>query len=385
MKFLSLVWSNLKRRKLRTALTILSVFVAFVLYGLLCTIKEAFTGQIALAGVDRLIVRHKVSLIMLLPEAYKARIERIPGVASSVHLTWFNGIYQGESKNFFGSFPTEPAQLLEIYPEIVLPEDQKQAWLRTRNGAIAGRALADRFKWKIGDRIPLVSPIWPRKGDEAWEFEIVGIFEGAKKGTDTSGFYFRYDYFDEARKYGEGQVGWYGVKVNDPARAGEVAAAIDSEFANSPYETKAEPEGAFMQGFAEQIGDVGKILIAILSAVFFTILLVAGNTMAQAVRERTQELGVLKAVGFTNELVLALVLVESCLIAVVGGVAGLGLAWLITLAGSPVPSMLPVFYLPYRYIVIGALLVLALGIIAGILPAFRAMRLQIAAALRRNA
>jgi putative ABC transport system permease protein len=385
MKFLSLVWSNLKRRKLRTALTILSVFVAFVLYGLLCTIKEAFTGQIALAGVDRLIVRHKVSLIMLLPEAYKARIERIPGVASSVHLTWFNGIYQGESKNFFGSFPTEPAQLLEIYPEIVLPEDQKQAWLRTRNGAIAGRSLADRFKWKIGDRIPLVSPIWPRKGDEAWEFEIVGIFEGAKKGTDTSGFYFRYDYFDEARKYGEGQVGWYGVKVNDPARAGEVAAAIDSEFANSPYETKAEPEGAFMQGFAEQIGDVGKILIAILSAVFFTILLVAGNTMAQAVRERTQELGVLKAVGFTNELVLALVLVESCLIAVVGGLAGLGLAWLITLAGSPVPSMLPVFYLPYRYIVIGALLVLALGIIAGILPAFRAMRLQIAAALRRNA
>jgi putative ABC transport system permease protein len=385
MKYLSLIWSNLMRRKSRTALTILSVFVAFVLYGLLCTIKEAFTGQIALAGVDRLIVRHKVSLIMLLPEAYKARMERIPGVASAVHLTWFNGIYQNEPKNFFGSFPTEPEQLLDIYPEIVLPEDQKQAWLRTRNGAIAGRALVNRFKWKIGDRIPLVSPIWPRKGDGAWEFEIVGIFDGAKKGTDTSGFYFRYDYFDEARKYGEGQVGWYGVKVNDPARAGEVAGAIDSEFANSPYETKAEPEGAFIQGFAEQIGDIGKILIAILSAVFFTILLVAGNTMAQAVRERTQELGVLKAMGFTNELVLALVLVESCLIAAVGGVAGLGLAWLITLGGSPVPSMLPVFYLPYRYIVIGALLVLTLGIVAGIQPALRAMRLQIAAALRRNA
>ena len=385
MKFLSLVWSNLKRRKLRTALTILSVFVAFVLYGLLCTIKEAFTGQIALAGVDRLIVRHKVSLIMLLPEAYKARIERIPGVASSVHLTWFNGIYQGESKNFFGSFPTEPGQLLEIYPEIVLPEEQKQAWLRTRNGAIAGRALANRFKWKIGDRIPLVSPIWPRKGDGAWEFEIMGIYDGAKKGTDTSGFYFRYDYFDEARKYGEGQVGWYGVKVNDPERAGEIATAIDNEFANSPYETKAEPEGAFMQGFAQQIGDIGKILLAILSAVFFTILLVAGNTMAQAVRERTEELGVLKAMGFTNELVLALVLVESCLIAAVGGFAGLGLAKLFTSFGSPVPAMLPVFYLPTRFLIIGMGLVLGLGIIAGILPALRAMRLQIAAALRRNA
>ena len=385
MKFLSLIWSNLKRRKLRTMLTILSIFVAFVLYGLLCTLKEAFTGQIALAGVDRLIVRHKVSLIMLLPEAYKARMERMPGVASAVHLTWFNGIYQNEPKNFFGSFPTEPEKLLEIYPEIVLPEDQKQAWLRTRNGAIAGRALANRFKWKIGDRIPLVSPIWPRKGDGAWEFEIMGIYDGAKKGTDTSGFYFRYDYFDEARKYGEGQVGWYGVKVNDPERAGEIATAIDNEFANSPYETKAEPEGAFMQGFAQQIGDIGKILLAILSAVFFTILLVAGNTMAQAVRERTEELGVLKAMGFTNELVLALVLVESCLVAAVGGFAGLGLAKLFTSFGSPVPAMLPVFYLPTRFLIIGVGLVLGLGIIAGILPALRAMRLQIAAALRRNA
>jgi putative ABC transport system permease protein len=384
MKFLGLVWSNLKRRKLRTALTVLSIFVAFVLYGLLCTIKEAFTGQIAVAGVDRLVVRHKVSLIMLLPEAYKARMERIPGVASAVHFTWFNGIYQNEPKNFFGSFPTDPEKFLEIFPEILLPEEQKQAWLKTRTGAIAGRNLVNRFKWKIGDRIPLTSPIWPRDGGGAWEFEIVGIYDGAKKATDTTGFYFRYDYFDEARQYGEGQVGWYGVKVSDPARAGEVATAIDNEFANSPYETKAEPEGAFMQGFAEQIGNIGTILIAILSAVFFTILLVAGNTMAQAVRERTNELGMLKSLGFTNELVLALVLVESCLMAAVGGLAGLGLAWLITQGGSPVPSMLPIFYLPNRYIVIGAALVLVLGIMAGILPAIRAMRLQIAVALRRN-
>src|SRR5688572_7435020 len=385
MKFLSLVWSNLKRKKLRTFLTILSILVAFVLYGLLCTIKEAFTAGVTMAGADRLVVRHKVSLIMTLPVTYKARMERIAGVASATHMTWFNGIYQGESKNFFGSFPVEPEPFLAMYPEFLLPEEQKQAWLKTRTGVIVGRALVDRFKWKIGDRIPLVSPIWPRKGDGAWEFEIVGIFEGAKKGTDTSGFYFRYDYFDEARAHGEGQVGWYGVKVNDPARAGEVATAIDSEFANSPYETKAEPEGAFIQGFAEQIGDIGKILIAILSAVFFTILLVAGNTMAQAVRERTQELGVLKSMGFTNELVLALVLVESCLIASVGGLIGLGLAWLIAAAGSPVPAMLPVFYLPPRYLVIGVGLILALGVIAGILPAFRAMQLQIAAALRRNA
>jgi putative ABC transport system permease protein len=385
MKFFSLVWSNLKRKKLRTFLTVLSIFVAFVLYGLLCTIKEAFTGGIALAGADRLVVRHKVSLIMTLPVTYKARMERLPGVASATHMTWFNGIYQGESKNFFGSFPVEPEPFLAMYPEFLLPEEQKQAWLKTRTGVIVGRALVDRFKWKIGDRIPLASPIWPRKGDGAWEFEIVGIFEGAKKGTDTSGFYFRYDYFDEGRARGEGLVGWYAVRVRDPEKAAEVAAAVDREFANSPHETKAEPEGAFMQGFAAQIGDIGTILIAILSAVFFTILLVAGNTMGQAVRERTEELGVLKAMGFTNELVLALVLAESCLIAAVGGLAGIGLAWLVTAGGSPVPAMLPVFYLPPRYIVIGAGLVLGLGLVAGILPALQAMRLRIAVALRRNA
>ena len=385
MKFLSLVWSNLKRRKLRTALTILSIFVAFVLFGLLCTIKEAFTSGVAMAGADRLVVRHKVSLIMTLPVTYKARMEQIPGIASAVHFTWFNGIYQNEPKNFFASFPTEPEPFLALYPEYTLPEEQKQAWMKNRIGAIVGRSLVDRFKWKIGDRIALVSPIWPRKGDGAWEFEIVGIYDGAKKTTDTSGFYFRYDYFDEGRSYGEGIVGWYVVRVNDPDRATEIAKAIDNEFANSPHETKAEPEGAFIEGFAQQVGDIGTILIAILSAVFFTILLVAGNTMAQAVRERTEELGVLKAMGFTNERVLALVLAESCLIAAVGGLIGLGAAWLLTIRGSPVPAMLPVFYLPPRYLVIGVGLVFALGLVAGILPALQAMRLQIAVALRRNA
>lgn len=385
MRFLYLVWCNLKRKKLRTSLTLLSIFVAFLLYGLLCTIQEAFTGGIALAGADRLIVRHKVSLIMNLPVNYKARIERIPGVAAATHFNWFNGIYQDEPKNFFASMSVEPEPFLAMFPEYLLPEEQKQTWLRTRTGAIVGRVLAERFKWKIGDRVPLASPIWPRKGDGPWEFEIVGIYDGAKKGTDTSGFYFRYDYFDEARARGEGLVGWYSVRIQDPAQAAAVAKAIDDEFANSAYETKAEPEGAFIQGFAQQVGDIGTILIAILSAVFFTILLVAGNTMAQAVRERTEEIGVLKAMGFTNELVLALVLAESCLLAVLGGFAGLGAAWLVTAGGSPVPAMLPVFYLPHQALIVGAGLAVALGVITGIVPALQAMRLQIAVALRRHA
>jgi putative ABC transport system permease protein len=212
----------------------------------------------------------------------------------------------------------------------------------------------------------------------------VGILEAAKKSADTSGFYFRYDYFDEARARGKGMCGWYTVKVKEPGQAAEVAKAIDAEFANSPYETKTEPEGAFMQGFAQQIGDVGTILIAILSAVFFTILLVAGNTMAQSVRERTNEFGVLKAMGFTDGLALRLVLIESCVMTGFGGFAGLGLSWLIASRGSPVPSMLPVFFLPARHLVIGAALVFALGLVAGIIPAVQAMRLQIAQSLRRE-
>jgi putative ABC transport system permease protein len=385
MKFLSLIWSNLKRKKTRTSLTLLSIFVAFVLYGLLCTLHEAFTAGIKVAGADRLIVRHKVSLIMTLPVTYRERMERIPGVALAVHLTWFNGLYRNEPKVSFATFPTDPEAFLAIYPEILLPEEQKQAWLKTRTGAIAGRSLAERFRWKIGQRVPLVSPIWRRQGEGPWEFEVVGIYDGAKKATDTSGFYFRYDYFDEGRAFGKGVVGWYGVRVSDPARAGDIAKAIDNEFANSPYETKAEPEGAFLQGFAQQIGDIGTIVTGILTAVFFTILLVAGNTMGQAVRERTEELGVLKAMGFTNGLVLTLVLLESCAIAAFGGLAGLAVVWLFTLRGSPVPSMLPIFYLPIRDLVIGVGIVVALGLATGILPAWQAMRLQIAAALRRNA
>jgi putative ABC transport system permease protein len=312
-------------------------------------------------------------------------MEQIPGVDAAVHFTWFNGIYQGESKNFFGTFPTEPDAFLDMYPEYVLPADQKKAWKNTRTGAIVGRSLVNRFHWKIGDHIPLVSPIWPRKGDGAWDFEIVGIYDTTKKAVDTSAFYFRYDYFDEGRAFAQGTVGWYGVRVKDPNRAAEIATAIDNEFANSASETKAEPEGAFMQSFAKQIGDIGTILVAILSAVFFTILLVAGNTMAQSVRERTEELGVLKAMGFSSQLVLVLVLVESCLIALVGGLVGLGLAWAIAARGSPVPNMLPLFYLPHRYLIIGFGLVIALGIVAGIVPAIQAMRLQIAVALRRHA
>ena len=384
MKFLPLILAGLKRKKLRTTLTLLSILVAFMLFAFLGALKEAFNGGVTMAGLDRLITRHKVSLIQTLPESYTARMSALDGVAAVCHQTWFGGIYQ-DPKNFFATMPVIPEVFLEMFPEFVLKPEEKQAWLSTRTGAIVGRATADRFKWKLGDRVPLQSPIWGTPaGQTQWDFEIVGIFDGAKKATDTSGFYFRYDYFEEARQENKGQVGWFTVRIANPDKAAEIAAAIDAGFANSPYETKTEPEGAFAAGFAQQVGDIGAIVMAVVAAVFFTILLVAGNTMAQSVRERTEELGVLKALGFTNRLVLVMVLLESCCIAVLGGFGGLGLAWLVIASGNPVPGLLPVFVLPDKTLIDGVLCAVALGLVAGALPAVQAMRLQIAVALRRG-
>ncbi len=385
MKYFRLIAANLKRHKTRTLLTLLSILVAFLLYGFLCAIQQALTGGVSMAQADRLITRDKVSIIQTLPESYQARIARIPGVAAISHQTWFGGIYQ-DPKNFFSNMPVVPEDFLVMYPEYKLPEDQKQKWLATRNGAIVGRATATRFGWKIGDHVPLTSPIWGQPAKQpAWDFEISGIYDGASKGTDTTSFFFRYDYFEEGRQENKGMVGWYTIRIQDPSHAAAVAAAVDAEFANSPYETKTEPEGAFAQGFAQQIGDIGTILLSILGAVFFTILLVAGNTMAQGVRERVTEIGVLKALGFSGGLVLGLILAESCLITALGGLTGLGLAWLVTAGGSPVPSILPVFFIPTHDLLVGVALVFALGLAAGLLPAWQAMRLPVAVALRRMA
>ncbi len=385
MKHLHLVWSNLRRKKLRTSLTMLSIVVAFMLFGILSAIQQALVGGVALAGADRLIVREKVSIINLLPISYEARMERIPGVDFATHQTWFGGIYQ-DPKNFFMQNPVEPEKFLRIHPELILPADESNAWLATRTGAIVGRRTANRFGWKIGDKIPLQSPIWTQpNGSSSWTFDIVGIYDGKDKGTDTTPMFFRYDYFDEARQnWGKGQVGWYTIRIKDPSQAAEVAKRVDAEFANSPAETKTEPEGAFIQGWAAQIGNIVFMVAAILSAVFFTILLVSGNTMAQAVRERTGELGVLKAIGFTNGQVMTLVLAESCLITVIGGTIGLVLARMVTpVLAQNLAGLLPMFYLPTRDLFIGIGFSLALGIVTGIIPALQAMRLRVADALRQ--
>lgn len=383
MKYLHLVWSNLKRKKLRTGLTLLSIAVAFILFGFLAAIKQALAGGITIEGQNRLVVRNKVSLILTLPRSYQDRMLRIPGVAAATHMTWFGGVYQ-DPKNFFMQSPVVPEEFLDMYPEIILPPEQRQTWLQTRTGAIVGRKTAEKFGWKIGSKVPIRSEIYAKTdGNRVWEFDIVGIFDGKKKDTDTTPLYFRYDFFDEARARIKGQVGWYSIRISDAKQAAEIGQKVDQEFENSPAETKTEAEGAFIQGFINQTGNIALIVALILGAVFFTILLVTGNTMSQAVRERIGELGVLKAIGFTNRHVLSLVMAESCVLAVLGGGFGLALAWMLISRGDPTHGMLPMFYFPTRDLLFGLALTLVLGATTGALPALQAMRLRIADALRR--
>jgi putative ABC transport system permease protein len=382
MKFLPLIWKNVWRRKFRTTFTLLSIFIAFLLFGVLMTIRTAFSLGIDIAGLDRLILIHKVSLIMPLPVAYQARLQQTAGVQMATHQTWFGGIYQ-DPVNFFANMAVEPEQFLAIYPEVRVPPDQAKAWLADRQGAVAGRDLADRFGWTVGDRIPLTATIWQPKQGQTWEFNLVGIYDG-EDGIDQTQFFFRYDYLDENRAAGEGQVGWYVVKIADSSQAVALSRTFDEMFANSPAETKTTTEKGFIESFAKQIGDIGAIMIAIASVVLFMFGLVAASTMAQSVRERTSELAVLKTLGFTGGTILGLVLAESLFIVFVGGGLGLALAWLFVQGGDPTGGLLPIFVLPPRDIAIGVALMVCMGLLAGAAPAMGAMRLRITDALRRT-
>ncbi|MGE3342070.1 MAG: ABC transporter permease [Vicinamibacterales bacterium] len=382
MKYLPLLWKSLWRKKVRTLFTIASLFVAFILFGLLMTIRTAFTFGVDIAGLDRLVLIHKVSLIMPLPVSYQSRLQATPGVEVATHNTWFGGVYQ-DPANFFAQIAVEPEPFMKIYPEYKLPPDQMKAWLSDRQGAVVGVDLASRFGWKVGDRIPIQATIWqPKGGGLTWEFNIAGIYDG-DQGVDKTQFFFRYDYLDENRAGGEGAVGWYVVKIADASQSQSMGATFDEMFANSSAETKTTTEKGFVEGFAAQVGDIGAIMIAILVAVLFSFLVVAANTMAQSVRERTSEIAVLKTLGFSGGTIMALVLIESVLIAGIGGGFGLFFAWLFVQGGDPTGGMLPIFVLPSRDVVLGVGLIVGIGVVAGLLPAITAMQLKVTDGLRR--
>jgi putative ABC transport system permease protein len=385
MKYLPLIWRNLLRRKIRTIFTTASIFIAFLLFGVLMAIKAAFGMGIEVAGADRLMMIHKVSFIQPLPRSYLERIRGVEGVRQITHANWFGGIYQ-DPNNFIANMAVDPESWLAMYPEFEVPEEQKKNWFANRTGAIVGIDTATRFGWKVGDRVPLQGTIYRKPDDSPWEFTIDGIYDSQVKGTDKTQFFFHYEYLNETvrQNFGRDQVGWYIVKVANPAEADAVAKRMDGLFANSPAETKTATEKAFVADFAKQVGDIGAIMTAIAAVVILFILFVAGNAMAQSIRERTNELAILKTLGFNDRKVLGMVLLESSLIAVLGGGLGLLVAWLIIAQGDPTGGFLPIFYFPPKDLLLGCVMVLVLGLLAGMLPAVQAGRLKIVDALRRS-
>jgi putative ABC transport system permease protein len=379
VKYLPLFAANFKRHRVRTALTLGSFAVALFLFCLLLTVRAAFNQGVSAAGDDRILVVNKVSLIQPLPLAYRDRIARVPGVKQLTFANWFGGVYQDE-KNFFAQFAIEAATYRELYKEFLVPDDQWQAFLADKAGCIAGQATAQRFGWKVGDRIPIRGAIYPGN----WEFNLRGIYTGARPNDDLTQFWFRWDYLEEkVPEYAKGLVGWYTVRVAADADGVEVAKGIDVRFANSAWETRTQPEKAFMAGFVKQFGNIEFLMLSIGGVVFFTLLLVTGNTMAMAVRERTGELAVLKTVGFGDRFVLGLVLAEALAIAAVGGVLGIALAKAFTLAGDPTGGLLPGFYMPPLAVAAGFGVTVAVGVLAGLIPALSASRLQVVEALRK--
>jgi putative ABC transport system permease protein len=378
MKYLPFIFRNLFRKKTRTILTIGSIAVALFLFGLLVTIETALNAGVDVAGVDRLIVRNKISLIMPLPLSYQERLRQMDHVSEATFATWFGAIYQ-EPRNFFPQFAIDTQTYRSVFPEFETSDDEWQAFLADQEGAVVGRVTADRFGWEVGDRIPLQGTIWTG----TWEFNIRAIYDGSRAGDDESQFWFHWKYLEERRPFGKGTVGWYTVKIDDPDHAVAVSSAVDERFANSAWETSTETEQAFAAGFAKQIGNIRMLILSIGAVVLFTLLLVTGNAMAMAVRERVPELGVLKTLGFGDGTVLFLVLAESLVVAFVGGTVGIGLAKLFTLGGDPTGGMLPVFYLSTGDMILGIAIALFVGIAAGSIPALTAMNLRIVDALRR--
>jgi putative ABC transport system permease protein len=379
VKFLPLILANLLRKKVRLVLTIGSFAVALFLFGLLATVRAAFSQVVDVAGADRLVITNKVSLIQPLPIAYRERILRVPGVKAVTTFSWFGGVYQDE-KNFFPQFSIDPENHLGIYAEFKVPEADWQAFLADRAGCVVGKRTADRFGWKLGDRIPIRGTIF----EGAWEFNLRGIYTGSKPNDDLTQFWFHAKYLEEkAPEWNKGRIGWYALRIERPDDALRVTKAIDESFANSAFETRTQTEQALAASFAKQMGNIEFLIMTIGSVVFFTLLLVTGNTMATVVRERTPELAVLKAVGYGDGFVLGLVLVESCLVALVGAGIGLSLAKLFTLRGDPTGGLLPVFYLPAEALAAGVVLGFAVGLASGILPALTAQRLRVIDALRR--
>jgi len=381
-----LVRKNLFRRKLRATLMIVSILVAFMIFGVLAGFYRAFTAGEDRAAADRMITVNKINFTQPMPIAYYNRVRAVDGVRQVTHANWFGGYYQ-EPKNFLMTLAIEPVTYFDVYrSELELPPEQLQAFIRDRSSAVIGESIAKKYGWKVGDRVPVKSNIFSQKsGGQTWDFTIAGIVKGKAEQVDTNFMLFQYNYFDETRSFGKDTIGWLILQTNSPDNNDRVAKTIDAMFANSTAETSTDTEKAFGKAFAAQFGNIALIVFLVVGAAFVTILMIVGNTMALSIRERTREIGVLKTLGFSGPRILRMVLGESVLLALLGGLPGLAIAALVVMAlrGSLV-NIAPAFAVSPVIALQGLALMLALGLITGIIPALNAMRLKIAAALGRG-
>ena len=376
------VIANLFRKRTRTVLTLLSVIMAFLLFGLLQSVNSIFNAGQNFVGATRLMTQARVSFTQPLPISMVPKLEAIPGVARVGYSQWFGGVWQENTPIF--AFAVDPLRQRDVYPEYTMPDAQWQAFANTRTAMIAGKVVADKYGWKVGQKIPLASNIYPQKnGSKAWAFDLVGIYDGTTEDTKklAQNVFINHDYFDEANAFGKGRANFFILKLADGKQAEAISKTVDTMFENSPDETKTQTEKDFNLGFVKQIGDIGLIVRWILFAVFFTLLLVVGNTMAQSVRERIPELAVLKTLGFSDGAVLGFVFAEALALCLFGGLIGLVLA---TLAGAMVEKgsggqfqLSP----DLRVWLLGVTAILVMSIVVGLLPALRARRLRIVDAL----
>ena len=382
MKFSRLILANLFRKKARLILTIGSFAVALFLFALLGVVNDAFSRGADVVSANRLITINRTSIINTIPLSYRDEILRIPGVKYVTHENWFGGVYQ-DPKNFFPQYVIDPESQRQVYPELIVPDDQWNTFLKDRQGTIVGAATMKRFGWKIGDRIPIKTTIYGLQ-DKAFEFNIDGVYNGAKPEDDETQFWIQWEYFKESVPDRiQGQVGWYTILIANPDDAPRIAKAIDNMYLNSPYETKTETESAFAEGWVKQFGNIKFLITSIGTVVFFTLLLVTGNTRAISVRERTNELGVLKAIGFPDRLVLGFILGESMVIALAGCVGLLLALVAIPVLGRAMAGLLPQLLVTAKTLVYGVIAALLVGFASGILPAYGAMRMSVINALRR--
>lgn len=380
MKFSRLILANLFRKKARLLLTVGSFAVALFLFAFLGVVSDAFNRGSDVAGADRLITINRTSIINTIPLEYRDKILRIPGVKAITHNNWFGGVYQDE-KNFFPQFVIDPENQRQVFPELIVPDDQWATFLKDRQGAVVGARTMERFHWKMGDRIPIKTTLY---GGGSWEFNIDGVYHGKRPQDDETQFWFQWDYFEEKiPERLKGQIGWYVLRVDNPDDSPRIAKAIDTEFMNSPNETKTETESAFAAGWVKQFGNIQFLIVTIGSVVFFTLLLVTGNTMAISVRERTGELAVLKAIGFSDRSILGFVLSESMAIALAGCIGLLGAVVLVPVLGNMMAGMLPSLILPPRVLIYGFVAAIIVGFASAIIPGIGAMHLRVVDALRR--